>query len=510
MRLEITCQDRLGITQDVLDILVKHHVDLKGIEIDAGGKIFLSFPNIEFSEFQHLMPEIRKLSGVQDVKTTPFMPIERERNQLIALLETLPDPVFSIDSRGNLILCNDAVSSSLEIPAEELYGSQIADLVKGFQFGRWLEKKTISAETARVKFIEQDYLADILPVFVPDANKSQILAGAVIMLKSEYRLGQQYSTFHQSQEDSFTQFHSNSAVMKKTVKEAKKLAESDANLMLFGESGVGKTLLAKACHAAGKKSEGPFVLLNCQQFSEEVQEVLPETDFNDIFRSKFAEAETGTLMLKDVDALPKSAQQVLLSFLDSSNDTKEGEEQHRRFRLMSTTHNDVGQMVADNLFLETLFYRLNELGLVVPPLRERKQDIIALADSMIKQQANKMGRRPPKLSKSCVDFLMSYPWPGNARQMENVLLRAITVLEGRELNKEHLQLPSCASTVSYIDEDFEGTLDEEVKRFEKELLRKLYPSYPSTRQLAKKLGLSHTAIANKLREYGINRKTVKI
>ena len=132
------------------------------------------------------------------------------------------------------------------------------------------------------------------------------------------------------------------------------------------------------------------------------------------------------------------------------------------------------------------------------------------ADSMIKQQANKMGRRPPKLSKSCVDFMMSYPWPGNARQMENVLLRAITVLEGRELNKEHLQLPSCASTVSYIDEDFEGTLDEEVKRFEKELLRKLYPSYPSTRQLAKKLGLSHTAIANKLREYGINRKTVKI
>lgn len=509
MRLEIVCQDRLGITQDVLDILVKHHVDLKGIEIDGGGKIFLSFPNIEFSEFQHLMPEIRKLSGVQDVKTTPFMPIERERNQLIALLETLPDPVFSIDSKGAIILCNDAVSTSLEMPTNEIYGTQIGDIVKGFQFGRWLEKKTIAAETARVKFIEQDYLADVLPVFVPDANRGQILAGAVVMLKSEYRLGQQYTVFHQSQDDSFNQFTANSVVMKKTIKEAKRLAESDGNILFFGESGVGKTLLAKACHAAGKCSEGPFVVLNCQQYSEELATGYSSDDFKLLLRNKFNEASGGSLLLKDVDALPRIAQQVLLSMLDD-NPRNDDSESELGCRLMSTTHNDLGQMVIDGQFVETLFYRLNELGLLVPPLRERKQDVVSLADSIIKHQANKLGRRPPKLSKSCVDFLMTYPWPGNTRQMENVLLRAITVLEGRELSKEHLQLPSSASAVSYIDENFEGTLDEEVKRFEKELLRKLYPSYPSTRQLAKKLGLSHTAIANKLREYGINRKTVKI
>lgn len=510
MRLEITCQDRLGITQDVLDILVKHNVDLKGIEIDEVGKIYLSFPNIEFSEFQHLMPEIRKLAGVQDVKTTPFMPIERERNQLTALLETLPDPVFSIDAKGAVILCNDAVASSLETSVKAIYGEQIGELVKGFQFNRWLEKKTITAESARVKFIEQDYLADVLPVFVPDASKGQILAGAVVTLKSEFRLGQQYSTFHQSQDDSFNQFHTNSSVMKKVIKEAKKLAESDANLILFGESGVGKTTLAKSCHAASKYSDGPFVVLNCQQFSEEESRARTPDEITHMLHDKFQEAEAGTIVLKDVDALSRVAQQSLLALLDDVAAEVEDNNPLASCRLMSTTHKDLGQMVADGTFLETLFYKLNELGLLMPPLRDRKQDVVALADNMIRQQANKMGRRPPKLSKSCVDFLMSYPWPGNARQLENVLLRALTVLEGRELNKEHLQLPSGASAVSYIDEDFEGTLDEEVKRFEKELLRKLYPSYPSTRQLAKKLGLSHTAIANKLREYGINRKTVKV
>jgi transcriptional regulator of aroF, aroG, tyrA and aromatic amino acid transport len=83
-------------------------------------------------------------------------------------------------------------------------------------------------------------------------------------------------------------------------------------------------------------------------------------------------------------------------------------------------------------------------------------------------------------------------------------------LDGNEISKQHIHLPSCATTVSYIDESFDGTLDEEIKKFERDLLRKLYPSYPSTRQLARKLGLSHTAIANKLREYGINKATIKL
>ena len=104
MRLEITCQDRLGIAQDVLDILVTHEIDLRGIEIDPTGKIFLNFPNIEFADFQHLMPKIRRIDGIDDVKTTLFMPGEREKNQLSAILRTLPDPVFSIDAKGQTLM----------------------------------------------------------------------------------------------------------------------------------------------------------------------------------------------------------------------------------------------------------------------------------------------------------------------------------------------------------------------------------------------------------------------
>ena len=130
MRLEVNCQDRLGIAQDVLDILVEHEIDLRGIEIDKEGKIFLNFPNMEFTDFQHLMPKIRKIEGIEDVKTTPFMPIEREQYQLKALLQTLPDPVFSVDTKGKIILINDAVASSLEVPKSDIIGSDIAELLK--------------------------------------------------------------------------------------------------------------------------------------------------------------------------------------------------------------------------------------------------------------------------------------------------------------------------------------------------------------------------------------------
>ena len=146
----------------------------------------------------------------------------------------------------------------------------------------------------------------------------------------------------------------------------------------------------------------------------------------------------------------------------------------------------------------------------MPSLKERIPDILPLAEAFILQHSSKLGRRPAKLSKSCVDFLQQYPWPGNVRQLQNALFRALSLLDGNEISKEDIQLPSCAPSVTYIDENFDGTLDEEVKKFERDLLKRLYPSYPSTRQLAKKLGLSHTAIANKLREYGINKGTVKL
>lgn len=517
MRLEIICQDRVGITQDVLDILVNYKIDLRGIELDVAGKIFLNFPNIEFADFQHLMPEIRRIEGIEDVKTTPFMPIEREQNQLRALLQTLPDPIFSFDTKGRILLVNEAAVTSIEQPSEKLLGMEISEFVRGFNFHKWLDGKVVAGQTQKVNFLEQDFLADILPVMIPDAGGESILAGALLMLKSEYRLGQQLTVFHQVSSDSFASIQANSNLMKKVVKDATRMAELDAPILIWGETGTGKEMLARASHEASRRASGQFVSFSPVSLTDEQIELalfgsdgLPPNQCAQV--GLLEQASGGTLFIDEIGDLTSAMQGKLLTVLQQGMYSKvgNGEEIKVDVRIVTATQKDMTKMIEEGTFREDLYYRLNVLNLVIPPLRDRRSDIVPLADRFIKQHSMKLGRRSPKLNKSCVDYLQSYPWPGNVRQLENTLYKAISLLEGNELSIEHIKLPSSATSVSFVPEEFDGSLEDEVKRYEKSLLRRLYPFYPSTRQLAKKLGLSHTAIANKLREYGINKKTVKV
>ena len=517
MRLEISCEDRMGITQDVLDVLNKYDIDLRGIQIDELGKLFLDFPTIEFSDFQDLMPKLRRVEGIIDVKTTPFMPIQRERNQLRALLETLPDPVFSIDANGLIILYNDIVSSTLEMSAEQIKEINIDELIDGFNFTKWLHGKTVTPQTQKVQFIKQDYIAEILPVNIPDADKN-ILAGAVIMLKSEVRLGAQINAFRQHSTGSFDNFDANSTAMKRALREAKRMSELDANILITGDTGTGKERIAKACHDNSRRSDGEFVTLNCASLPDDTAETelfgyaagaFGQSQSNS---GLFEQAAGGTILFDEVSEMSPQLQAKLLRVLEYGTYHQCGDSRVKYIdcRIICTSCKDLSECVQAGTFREDLYYRLNVLGLVMPSLRERKSDIVPLANKIVLQHAKKLNIQVPKLSKPCVEYLESYPWPGNIRQLQNALYRAIAIMDGNEITKEAIQLPNCSASVTYIDENFDGTLEQEVKRFERDMLKSLYPSYPSTRLLARKLGLSHTAIANKLRDYGISKHSAKL
>lgn len=519
MRLEISCEDRMGITQNVLDVMNEYDIDLRGIEIDEGGKLFLDFPTMEFANFQVLMPKLRRIAGVIDVRTTPFMPIQRERNQLRTLLETLPDPVFSVNANGLITLYNDIVSSTLEMSCEQIREINIDELIEGFNFTKWLQGKKVEAKTEKVQFIQQDYIAEILPVNIPDSDKN-ILAGAVIMLKSELRLGAQINAFKRPYSGSFDNFEANSTAMKRVVREAKRMSELDGNILITGDTGTGKEQIAKACHDNSRRSGGEFVTLNCASLPDDTAETELfgyAVDALDQEQSQgkaglFEQAAGGTILFDEVSEMSSQLQAKLLRVLEYGTYHQIGDSRVKYIdcRIICTSCKDLSECVQEGDFREDLYYRLNVLSLVMPSLRERKSDIVALANKIVLQHSKKLNIQAPKLSKPCIDYLQSYPWPGNIRQLKNALYRAISLIEGNEITKEVIQLPNCSASVTYIDENFDGTLEQEVKRFERDMLKRLYPSYPSTRQLARKLGLSHTAIANKLREYGISKHSVKM
>ncbi len=518
MRLEIQCADRIGIAQEILNILVNYQVDLKGIEVDAlHCKMYVSFPPIEFDQFQKIMPEIRLIDGVDDVKTTAFLPSEREHIELNTLLRALPDGVISIDNKGLIRLCNDAACRDLNLEQESLIGENINSYLKGFNFSRWLESEQVLGQTTRVDINNEDFIADILPISIPDSDDSLTLAGAVINIKSQSRLGQQVSAFRRQGNESFSGIASHSSAMKRVVREARKMAQLEAPILISGETGTGKELLAKACHYASNRSVKPFITLSCASLPDDVaeSELFGYVSLDDDTLTKrgvLEQADGGTVFLDEVGEMSSQLQTKLLRFLQDGTFRRVGSESEVKVnvRILAATQKDLPGMVQEGAFREDLYYRINVLNLEIAPLRDRKADIVPLAEFFIARYSHQLGRAIPSLNEACVDYLQSYPWPGNVRQLENSIYRAVSLLDESELGVEHIQLPSFTQDLGYLESDFEGTLDQAVKRFESTLLRKLYPAYPSSRQLAKRLGLSHTAVANKLREYGINRKTIKV
>lgn len=271
MRLEIACQDRVGIAQKVLAVFVEHNINVRGIEFEQASRIFISFHDVDFTELQNIMPKLRLIDGVEDVKTANFMPFERERNELETLIKTFPDLFISIDGRGNIHAVNKIAASVIGQDTHELAGESVAQWIKGFSLTKWLEQDEVLAQTTRLKFLEDDYVADMLPIYVEgDGNKT--LAGAVLMLKSEARLGQQMTVFKQTKENSFASVHASSGVMRKVIREAKRMSSLDNSILIQGETGTGKELLARACHGASTRGDHPFIVLNCAAFPDESAE----------------------------------------------------------------------------------------------------------------------------------------------------------------------------------------------------------------------------------------------
>ena len=173
MRLEVFCEDRLGLTRELLDLLVLRGIDLRGIEIDPVGRIYLNFAALEFNTFSSLMAEIRRIPGVTDVRTVLWMPSEREHRALSAVLEALPEPVLSLDMKGKIELANPA------------------QLISGFNFTRWLESNPHSSHSEHVAINGQNFLMEITPVHLEGETGEPVLTGAVVMLRSTVRMGRQ-------------------------------------------------------------------------------------------------------------------------------------------------------------------------------------------------------------------------------------------------------------------------------------------------------------------------------
>ncbi|HCN6682269.1 TPA: PAS domain-containing protein, partial [Shigella flexneri] len=220
MRLEVFCEDRLGLTRELLDLLVLRGIDLRGIEIDPIGRIYLNFAELEFESFSSLMAEIRRIAGVTDVRTVPWMPSEREHLALSALLEALPEPVLSVDMKSKVDMANPASCQLFGQKLDRLRNHTAAQLINGFNFLRWLESEPQDSHNEHVVINGQNFLMEITPVYLQDENDQHVLTGAVVMLRSTIRMGRQLQNVAAQDVSAFSQIVAVSPKMKHVVEQA--------------------------------------------------------------------------------------------------------------------------------------------------------------------------------------------------------------------------------------------------------------------------------------------------
>lgn len=230
-----------------------------------------------------------------------------------------------------------------------------------------------------------------------------------------------------------------------------KVARSQAPVHIRGESGTGKELVARTIHAQGSRAAGPFIPVNCGAIPSE----LMESEFFGHKKGSFTGAHTdklglfqvadgGTLFLDEVAELPLSMQVKLLRAIQEKTVRPVGAnaEVAVDVRILSATHKDLDQLVADGKFRHDLFYRINVIELDVPPLRERTGDLPLLSAAILKRLAYAMKRRAPSLSPEAVAALEVYPFPGNVRELENILERALAMADGEIIDARDLRLPN--------------------------------------------------------------------
>lgn len=539
MRLEVLCQDRLGLTRELLDILVSKNIDLRGIELSTRGIhvgdpgiIYLNCPDVEFGTFSGLMAQIRQIEGVTDVRKIPFMPSERESTELNAILDTLPDPVISINLKGDIEMANFCALALFKVTVQEIQSYSIFHYIPKLKSAPWF-KALASGEVKpkQGKFDEGllryrdkitieglNYLMDVMPVMIHSDSGEAILASAVIMLKPIVHSETKLTAVPDYNPLGFEHFVGVSNHHQRLVSQAKKLAMLDQPLLIEGETGTGKEMLARACHNRSHRSNEPFLVLSCASMPDDAAETelfgnAPGAFNNDIgHKGIFEQADKGTVFLDEIGEMSPHLQIKLLRFLQDGSFRRVGEENemHVDVRVIASTKQTLSQLTQSGSFREDLYYRLNVLNLSIPSLRERSSDVLPLVDMFVAKYAQQLGLKVPSYDEQLIEQLTLYPWPGNIRQLENSVLRAMTQLDDDVLKFEHFQLPTLQASRSAFEtqsENFtlDGSLDEMMRKHESQILERLYQSFPSSRKLAKRLEVSHTSIANKLRDYGIRK-----
>ena len=446
--------------------------------------------------------------------------------ELISILNSIKDAVFIDSSDGYSLWCNDACQELYKVTPEEIHGIHISELEKRGIFTPSVAKQVME-QRKEITIIHENrdgkkILSTGTPIFDPDGQMTKIITTSrditeLTSLQKQLEFVQNTLKQFESIEISSSEpIIASSRSMRNVMQLALRLASVDSTVLITGESGVGKGVIAKLLHENGARKEFPFITVNCGA----IPESLIESELFGYERGAFTgsriegkkglfeAAQKGTIFLDEISELPLNLQVKLLQVIQDREFTRVGGVNRIPVdvRIISATNKDLHLLVKSGKFREDLYYRLNVVPINVPPLRERPEDILPLIQSNLEKYNNQLGENKT-LEPAALAVLLHYSWPGNIRELQNIVERLILTTRDNLITEENLPVFIRTSAEAQPVQSMEHTsLRASMERAEKEVLTRALAEYKSTRAIAKALQVSQPTIVRKLHKYGLTPK----
>ena len=306
---------------------------------------------------------------------------------------------------------------------------------------------------------------------------------------------------------SFDNIVGKSSALSDVISQARKVAATDVSVLINGETGTGKEVFARAIHSESQRRSEAFLALNCSAFSRELLESelfgYKAGAFTGAVKDKrglLEEANHGTIFLDEIGEMALELQSKLLRVLETGEFVKVGDTKttHVDVRILSATNRNLKEEIASGRFREDLYFRLSVFRIMLPPLRQRKEDILLLARQFIERYAKQIGRPAPVLSSEAKSLFLSYPWPGNVREMMNAVEHALIVCDGK-ITRHDLPIDMLSGDTSTADDD---AFD--LKSVERNhIIKVLHHTHGNKTETARMLKIGLTTLYRKIEEYGI-------
>lgn len=460
-------------------------------------------------------------------------------DQIIPILNVITDAVFIDDADGVCQWCNDACEEMYNIEYDEIVGRHVENLEKSGIFTPSVTRRVLE-EKREITIIHENRFGRRLlttgsPVFVPMTSGEWVAAGegrysrTIAFVLTTSRDITQISTVQEHPdtpgsallkagnldvpEDVGSSFIvSESEAMHNVMALTKKLASVNTTVLITGESGVGKGLIARRLHEEGVRWKKPFVTVNCGAIPENLIE-------SELFgyvagaftgsradgkQGLFEAAQDGTIFLDEISELPLNLQVKLLQVIQERQITPVGGTRPIPVdvRIISATNRNLEELVKEGRFREDLYYRLNVVPINVPALRERPADIIPLIQMNIARCNRELGETK-SISPDALSILLKYPWPGNIRELQNIIERLVITTSHNVITEDDIFIfikeAAEDNQINYADTSLAAALE----RAEKEILSRALENYKSTRAIARVLKVSQPTVVRKLNKYGL-------